>query len=681
MRVLPLALLVCSAALHADVTLPPIFSDHMVLQKSARVPVWGQADPGEKVSATIDGQTVSTTAGPDGRWRVAWDLAASGPGPFVATVQGKNSVTISDVLVGEVWVASGQSNIEWTLKRTAGAEEEIARSANPLLRQFLVEKTTSPTPLEQAKGRWVVAGPETAANFTAVGYYFGKRLQNTLGVPVGLINTSWGGTPSEAWTSSAALDSDPDLKATREAQFAALAEYPSAIAAWRRAMGDWMASQDRADRTPADPAPFAAPGVATDGWTKISLPGEVSAPELPGGGALWIRRDITLPAEKTNADLPLELGDFAGFETVYWNGTLLTETTLATHPGANFTRRGGRFTVPNAKLQEGRNTLAIRIHTPAGPTKFPNAPKVGGSPPDGDWLARMEYTLPALSVEQAATQPQPPVSLPTPQTTSSHLYNAMIHPLVPYGIRGVIWYQGESNAGRAHQYRKAFPLLITDWRKAWDQGDFPFYFCQLASHKPRNPEPGDSTWAELREAQAMTLALPNTGQAVLIDVGEAQDIHPSNKRDVGERLARIALARDYGQGGVFSGPVYRSQRIADGKIHLTFSHPDGGLVAAPVPETYDLNTLEKRTAPTVRNSPGSELEGFAICGADRRWVWAEAKIVGDTVVVCSDKVPSPVAVRYAWADNPLGNLTNASGLPAAPFRTDDFPGVTVYKKF
>ena len=257
----------------------------------------------------------------------------------------------------------------------------------------------------------------------------------------------------------------------------------------------------------------------------------------------------------------------------------------------------------------------------------------------------------------------------------------MINPLIPFAINGAIWYQGEANAGRAHQYQTAFPLLIADWREQWGQGDFPFYFCQLANYMAKKSAPAESAWAELREAQSKTLRLPNTGQAVIIDIGESADIHPRNKKDVGERLARIALANDYGKSMPFSGPVFEALAIKENQAILSFRHAEGGLIAQPLGETYDVRSLTGETAPLARNSPNSELEGFAICGEDKVWVWADAKIQGDKVIVTSEKVPSPVAVRYAWADNPTCNLANAAGLPASPFRTDDFPLTTLGKSY
>ena len=665
---------------HADVKLPAIFSDHMVLEKTAKVPVWGKADPGEEVTITLDGQTVKTTAGADGKWQTVLNLATSGPGPFSMSVQGKNAITINDVVVGEVWVASGQSNMEWILRNTIDFDKEAAQSANPLLRQFLVKKATSATPLDECQGSWTIASPETSPNFSAVGYYFGKKLQNELKVPVGIINTSWGGTPSEAWTSLPSIDTDSNLKAGKENLYHRLSTYPDALKKWVTAFGEWLKTTKREDKPVADAAKYAAPEASTEGWKKVTLPGQVSAEGLPGNGAVWLRADFER-TEPATTPLGLDLGSIEGFESVYWNGELLTSLAYQNYPGSGFNRRGGKYSVPANKVKTGKNTLAIRVYSPAGPAKFASEPKVGGKVSSGDWVATEEFSLPALSAEQQAAAPKPPSNPPQPQNIAGQLFNGMINPIVPYAISGAIWYQGESNAGRAVQYRTAFPLMITDWRKAWDQGDFPFYFCQLANYMAKKGAPGESAWAELREAQSQTLGLPNTGQAILIDIGESADIHPRNKKDVGERLALIALAKDYDQKVVFSGPVYDSLKVEDGKARLTFKHTDGGLVAKPLPATYDVMSREGKTAPLVRNSPNSELEGFAICGEDKVWVWADAKIDGDSVVVWSDKVAKPVAVRYGWADNPNVNLYNGAGLPATPFRTDDFPASTANAKY
>jgi len=493
--------------LFAEVKLPTIFSDHMVLEKTGKVPIWGKASPGEEVQVTLNRVSAKAKADSDGKWMVTLDLSKCGPGPFEMTVEGGNKLTVKDVLVGEVWLASGQSNMAFLLEAAVDAESEVAASANPLLRQFRVDRAEAAVPADDCKGEWTVAGPETAGKFSAVAYFFGKNLQKELGGPVGVINSSVGGTPCEAWTSPQAIDTVPHLKEARE-----------------------LALKEAAEAEKANPGP------------------KGKQPRRQNG------------ANKKNPSL---------------------------------------------------------------------------------------------------------------------LFNGMIHPLIPYAIRGAIWYQGEANAVRAWQYRTAFPLMINDWRAQWKQGDFPFYFCQLANFdKNKLPELADSPWAELREAQSLALKLPNTGMAVLIDLGESGDIHPRNKKPVGERLAKIAFANQYGKKVPFSGPVFESMKIEGNKARLAFSHIEGGLVAKALPATVNVKTKTGETAPLVRKSPNSELEGFAICGADNKWVWADARIDGDSVVLWSDKVSEPVAVRYAWADNPVCNLSNKAGFPASPFRTDDLPAVT-----
>ncbi len=663
--------------LQADVTLPSVISDHMVLAKVEKVPIWGKADPEEVITVSLEGLTVSTKAGADGRWSASLNLKNSAPGPFEMTVEGKNKLTISDVLVGEVWLASGQSNMGWIVKNTNDANQVIAGSANPLIRVFNVKTTASPTPQEDVVGQWVLASPETTGEFSAVGYFFVRKLQSELQAPVGLINSSWGGTPSEAWTSVEALDSVPDLKGSRLKQVAAFEEHPDKHKAYLDSMEAWITKHDRNDKPVADAAAFAGVDIKTDGWVPVTLPGEVKAPGLAEGGAVWLRKDIEMSTQKQVAlTLPID-----GHDSVYWNGKLLGQTTIRDFPGRGFIRRGGAYNIPGDAVNVGKNVLAIRLYQPVGPTRFPGEPKAGAISLKGEWLAKTEYEFPSLDAAVLATAPIPPVNPPGPQYIAGFLFQGMINPLIPFAINGVIWYQGESNVGRAYQYQTAFPLLINDWRAKWKQGDFPFYFCQLANFQAKVPTPVDSAWAELREAQSKTLSLPKTGQAVIIDIGEAGDIHPRNKKDVGERLARIALAKDYGKSVAFSGPVFDQLTVKGNQAILTFQHAEGGLVAQPLGETYDVNTFNGETAPLVRNSPNSQLEGFAICGDDKQWVWADAKIDGDKVIVTSEKVPTPVAVRYAWADNPTCNLANAAGLPASPFRTDDFPLKTLGNKF
>lgn len=477
-------LLAAVAPVQASIILPGLFTDHMVLQRDIALPVWGSAQPGEIVTVTIGDRKASAQADENGRWRVRLDPLPAG-GPLEMTIKGSNTITLKDVLVGEVWVCSGQSNMGWTVNRSANATEEIAAAGNPKIRLFDVPRRMAIEPQTFLGGQWEVCSPETAGTFSAVGYFFGRELQKAIDVPVGLINSSWGGTPAESWTPRHALEADPDYKPIFER--------------WEQLKARWQAESQPA----------------------------------------------------------------------------------------------------------------------SSPT-----------------------TRPQLDPR---TSPQRPMVL----------YNGMIQPLVPYAIRGAIWYQGESNAARAYQYRKLFPTMIRSWREAWGQDDFPFLFVQLANFKAGQKAPYSSAWAELREAQTMTLSLPKTGMAVTIDIGDPKDIHPINKQDVGKRLALAARAIVHGEKIPYSGPIYEAMAVEGGKIRLRYKHTDGGLVAK-----------------------NGALKGFGIAGADQKFVDAEAAVDGDSIVVSSEKVASPVAVRYAWGDAPECNLYNGAGLPASPFRTDDWPGLT-----
>jgi sialate O-acetylesterase len=509
--VLSLALLLTGAgAVFADVKLPAVIGDNMVLQQGQKIAIWGWAEPGEEVMVGVSWHTMEwgVTADEKGNWMFKMNPPKVG-GPYEMTLRGKNTVTIKNILVGEVWVCSGQSNMQFAVRQAANAEQEIAAAQYPNIRLFSVERKVAEQPQSDCVGSWQPCSPQTVADFSAVAYFFGRELHKEIDTPIGLIHTSWGGTPAEAWTSKDALRSEPACAPILQRYADAVAKYPEAMKEYERKVDEWKAAVAKAKAEGSKP------------------PRGPGAPFGPG------------------------------------------------HP-----------------------------HSPGG------------------------------------------------------LYNAMIAPLIPYGIRGAIWYQGESNAGRAYQYRRLFPAMIKCWRKEWGQGDFPFLFVQLANFMAVKPEPAESEWAELREAQSMTLALPNTGMAVIIDIGEANDIHPKNKQDVGRRLALWALAKTYAKQLVYSGPLYKSMEVQGNKIILHFDHVGGGLVAGG----------------------GEPLKGFAIAGADRKFVWADAKIDGNAVVVSTDGVAEPVAVRYAWADNPVCNLYNKEGLPASPFRTDDWPGITASNK-
>ena len=656
------ASLIFPSSLRADVSLPPIFSDHAVLQKAAKVPVWGKASPGEKVTVAVGTASAAGTAGADGKWRVHLDLTGAAPGPFDLLVKGNNQITVADVLVGEVWLCSGQSNMEFALQDLKTDNEEIAGSANPMLRQFSVESVDTGVVPDDCKGKWEAADPQTAGRFTAVGYYFGKALQKELHVPVGLIKDARGASPCEAWIRREAFVSDAELLAGADKSIAAMESYDERLKTYVDALAAWEAKHQRADRPdPAVPA--------SEGWMPVTIPGHVAE-----SGVAWFRRKVSIPAELAGRLLKLSFRSIQGVEQIYWNGTKIGGSKLEECLAA----ASRRASVSAALVREGEAILMVRLFSSTGKTAIDGRSAAGPIPLDGQW----EF--------QAAPLPDPaplltdllPFPGPKPLAihTATYLFNGQIAPLIPYAIKGVIWYQGEANAHLGFQYRRAFPLMISDWRAQWQQGDFPFYFCQLANYKAKETVPGDSNLAELREAQTRTLSLPHTGQAILIDIGEEADIHPRNKKDVGARLARLALARDYGKAGVEdSGPVYESAKIEGSRIRVAFTH--GPLVAKPLPATYQLKSTAPESAPLVLHRPDSELQGFAICGEDKKWVWADARIDGMSVLVSSPEVSAPVAVRYAWASNPTCNLINTEGLPARPFRTDDFPLLTRNKKF
>lgn len=644
----------------AEVKMPAIFSEHAVLQRSARVPVWGKAEAGRAITVSLGSTVARTVADDKGRWQTTLDLSRSAAGPFDLVVQGETTVTIPDVVVGEVWIASGQSNMEWTLANTPEAGKELAAPTNSLLRLFVITKAEAAIPIKGYQGKWVVAGPDTIASFSAVGYYFGKFLQEGIRAPVGMILSAWGGTPIETWTSKEALLSDPEIAGGVEKREDDLQTYSRRIREYLLAMSDWQDANQRKDQ-PTEAVPD------NDGWQPATIPGK-----LGDAGAVWLRRMVDITPEQATRPLLISINEgTTGIEQVFWNGRLIGSSSLEQ---ATKSRAARRYTVPTSALAPGESALAIRFAHPASELSVSSI-TVGKPAIPGEWMKKVEHQFLALSAEARAAMPAAPGVEPISWQASSHLFNAMIYPLIPYAIQGVIWYQGENNIERAYQYRKALPLMIADWRTRWGQGDFAFYICQLANKNDKPAAPGDSSWAELREAQSLTLSVPNTGEAVLIDLGDSVNIHPRNKKDVGARLSALALAGTYGQKIVSSGPAYQSMKVDGDKIRLTFSGTGGGLVAKPLPETYSVDSETGARAPTVRNS-SSELEGFAICGEDRKWIWADARIDGGEVVVSSPQVPSPVAVRYAWSSNPTCNLYNAGGFPASPFRTDDFPITT-----
>jgi sialate O-acetylesterase len=667
MRKLLLFILVLGAAplldqrAQAEVRVPSIIGDNMVVQQGGKARLWGMGEPGESVTVTLAGGRAHAIVDGQGHWQVFLASLKAG-GPFVLTIVGSNTLTFKNVLVGDVWICSGQSNMEFPLVNATGGAEAIAQANYPEIHLFTVQKNTAALPLDDVKGHWVVTTPAQVGQFSAVGYFFGREIYQRLKIPLGLIHTSWGGTPAEAWTSHDAVESVPDLKPILDKYQRSLEALPKRQEDYERAEAEWERTnlhQDPGNKGEA--LGYADPALNAADWSQMNLPQFFETAGLLIDGAVWFRKEVDLPPAWAGKDLALNLTAIDDFDVTYFNGTRVGATGNET-PNSYLAPRN--YKVAGKLVHPGRNLIAVRVFDRAGEggfgrTDLMSLAPVGAKETEaislaGPWFYKVELALEPKKPDYGS---RPELPGPTNQNSPSVLYNAMIAPLVPFSIRGAIWYQGETNASKAYQYRTLFPTMIRNWRAAWGEGDFPFYFVQLANWKPKNPEPGESDWAELREAQTLTLREKHTGMAVIIDIGDTDDIHPRNKLDVGKRLAAWALAETYRQKVESSGPLYDSFSVKDDKIRVKFKHLGGGL----------------------KTSDGGPPKGFAIAGADHKFVWANARVEGDAIVVWSKDVAHPVAVRYAWADNPVCSLYNEAGLPASPFRTDDWPGVTVGK--
>lgn len=621
------------------IQLPAIISDNMVLQRSEKTPIWGKAKAGEKITVHFNDVVAEGTADDKGEWRVDLNLAAAQPTPGELTISGSDTITLRNVIVGEVWLCSGQSNMEWTVQSSANPDVEASTADYPAIRHFKVENTVANEPRKELKGQWVVASPDTVRNFTAVGYFFGREIHQKTGQPIGLINSSWGGTDAESWTSDGQLSTDPWYLPSIEKRKLAFADTSAATARYEKETAAWTASLPKDEKNEGLAKGWADPATDVSGWKTMVLPQTWQNAGLKHNGVLWFRKEVDVPANWAGKPATLELGPIDDADITYVNGTRVGDT---------FSWNAYRkYVLPAEVLKPGKNVIAIRVWDEGGgggvyggPLKLwiPGEPEIQMA---GEW----KYAIEREFTVDLAKRPAPPATNNPNQPAV--LYNGMIAPVVPYGIRGAIWYQGENNAGRNAQYRDLLGLMVGGWRKDWQRGDFPFYIVQLAAWQPRNPEPDDTDWAKLRQSQVEAAnKIPNSGLAVAIDIGDASDIHPKNKQDVGKRLAAWALAKDYGQNIEYSGPTYASHAVEGGKIRLTFGHANGGLVAKD-----------------------GELKGFAIGGADGKFVWATASIDGKTVVVSSPGVAAPTAVRYAWGNNPEATLYNAEGFPAVPFST------------
>jgi sialate O-acetylesterase len=612
----------------------------MVLQRDTKLTIWGWAAVGEKVTVRFKDKTYAATTGADSTWSVALPALKAG-GPYDMQINGSNQIVIKNILIGEVWVCSGQSNMELPMERVKEKYPGvIAQSANPNIRQFNVATTYD---FQKARtnyesGSWQMADPQTVLQFTAVGYFFAKTLYEKYQVPIGLIKASVGGSPAEAWLNEDALKAFPQHLET-SLKYKRPGFIDSIRARDQQVRNEWYQTIWQQDKGLHDTKAWYDPGVNTTDWKTMPVPGFWDEHGLKGvNGVVWFRKDIEVPASMTAKPAKLLLGRIVDQDSVFINGR------FAGTIGYQYPPR--RYELPAGMLQPGKNTIVVRVINNAGRGGFindkPYKITVGEETIDlrGDWQFALGTTAPPLPSGTFF------------QYMPTGLYNAMVSPMLPYRIKGVIWYQGESNAGRAVEYRTLFPAVINTWRQQWHEGNFPFLFVQLANYMETKDQPGESGWAMTREAQLKTLSLPNTGMAVISDIGEWNDIHPLNKEDVGKRLALWAEKQAYGDRKVvYSGPLYQSMKVQGNKITLQFTSTGSGLMA----------------------KGSKELKYFAIAGTDKKFVWANATIEGNKVIVWSDQVPQPVAVRYAWADNPEGaNLYNKEGLPASSFRTDSW---------
>jgi len=621
----------------------PIFGDNMVLQRGKLNTIWGWSKPGDTVRVEIADHVATGVAGPDGRWQARIQPPPAG-GPYVVKIQGAQTVELHEVLVGDVWLCGGQSNMQLGLSFARDGAEEVKRAEHPEIRFYIVQEHSSYSLAAIPRGEWKIVSPQTAGGWeggiSAAAYYFALKLQDALHVPIGLVEDSLGGTPAEAWTSREALRKlgDFDVPLAEEDRLRALGGpvYGNYIMPWYDQYDVGLKGNSWAD-----------PGLDDSDWKTVQIPGgfaELVVPDTPA--VCWFRKEITLPDPLPAGRARIFLGSIERMDTTYINGQWVGASSWVENPRAYFLREG--------VLKPGRNLITVRVFKTKPDGGFLDKPEVlrlvlgdgTAIPLAGAWKGK-------LSVD--ARPPHPlPLAFENWPVMPSVLYQGMLVPVAPLAITGTIWYQGEQNSDRAYEYRRLLPAMIADWRKLFGQGDFPFYIVSLPAYMHRREQPGDDAWAELREAQALTARnVAHSCLAVTIDTGDADSIHPKDKKEVGDRLALCALAEHYGTKIPDAGPTFTSMERLPGALKLHFDHADGGLVAR-----------------------GGALGEFSVAGSDHKWYWAEAKIEGDSVVVSSSSAPNPMEVRYAWQSNPQATLFNGAGLPAVPFRSDQWPGIT-----
>lgn len=630
--------LICPAAF-PQIRLPKLISDGVVLQRDSRIIIWGWASAGERITLSFDKRKFRTTASRKGTWSVEIPPMKAG-GPHTVNVSGKNKITVNDVMIGDVWLCAGQSNMVHQMNiHDVRYAKDIAEANYPAIRHFKIPTATDlGGPAEVLPGgEWQAAVSDSVRPFSAVAYFFARKIYEKYGVPIGLINASVGGTPIEAWISEEGFAEFPDiLKTIAQNKDTA---YVNGLA---RAASDNQPRPRSHDKGLAGPVPWFSPDYTPRNWRRIDIPGyweDQGAKDL--NGVMWYRREIDVPASMAGKEARVFLGRIVDADKLYINGKEVGGTTY------QYPQR--RYTIPAGVLKAGRNLFVVRVTNFFGKGGFvPDKPYCVFAGSDTvDLKGYWHYKVGEAFVPRAPSTSG--VRRINPQNEPTALYNAMVAPFIRLPVKGILWYQGETNAGHPEEYADLLPALIRDWRQKFSDADLPFIYAQLPNFMDVSYLPSESNWAMLRESQMKALALPNTAMTVNIDLGEWNDIHPDDKKDVGDRMALAAEKIAYGEDVVYSGPIYRDQEIRGNEIIISFTHTGGGLVT----------------------DDGEPLSEFAIAGEDKKFVWAEARIEGDKVIVSSDEVADPKYVRYAWADNPDNpNLYNKEGLPASPFRTD-----------
>lgn len=644
--------------------MPHIFGDHMVLQRDKEINIWGSAKAGQEVILSFRDQNIRILPDQNGLWKVRLKPEKAGGPDSLVVVSGDEKLIYRDILVGEVWLCAGQSNMEMPLTGFLPADpildsdREIENADYPGLRMITVTRKVSFNEEDDFIGQWQVCSPQTAPQFSATAYFFGRKIHKELGIPVGLVHSSWGGTPVEAWTQYQYL--------TPFAEFDSVLKKITISTEKYKAREEWLdrlpkrvvaiSGQDRWARLDFEDAHLAKPGFDDSQWKTMKLPVHWERTSIDQfDGVIWFRKHIRLPDAMLNRDLVLELGPVDDMDVTYFNGEKIGET-----QEEGLWKQDRIYKIPGELVKDGDNIIAVRVLDQRGGGGIygdPGLMKIYAADLShepvslaGAWhyLPIAEYRSGAFYLfdildQQFYQRPELPASL-GPKTPTT-LYNGMISPLVPFTVQGVIWYQGEANTGDPEQYTRLYPAMIQNWRQVWGQGDFPFYFVQIAPY-----DYGKQTRSyQLRDAQRRSLKVANTGMAVTLDIGNPQNIHPANKQDVGDRLARWALAKTYGKDLVFSGPLYHSMEVTDSRVRISFEHVNGGLVLRGM-------------------KPGD----FLIAGADGVFTNAFAQIRGEILEVWNPEIDKPVAVRYLWDNTSAASLFNKAGLPASSFSTDDW---------